>query len=263
MFSFFKTWTIFPPWDNRDLKSHFSSLNAVFKLEGKIISRSSQSEIFSQQIDGKTYFVKRYFRSKGFASWLGFSRLQVEARNQQWFNKMQIPAAAVVVYGEERCFLKTQRGVLITEGIDDVTDLDVIGQQDPQKFQNATWCDALILRLANVVRTLHQNHFCHNDLHWRNILVQEGRGNSGPKIYLIDCPSGKRLFWPFLHYRKLKDLASLDKFAPSYLSRTQRLRFFLAYRQVSKLAGEDKSMVSEILAHKANRLKRKARSQAR
>jgi len=239
--------------------SDFSSMETVFQLKGNIISKSNQSEIFSYEIDGQTYYVKRYFKTKGLMSWLGFSRLRLEARNQRWFNHMNIPAAQVVVYGEESFMMKTCRGVLITEGIEAVTDLAMIARDEPNKFNDAQWCNSVILDLASVVRVLHQNRFCHNDLHWRNILIQQYQDSDAPKVYLIDCPSGKFFIWPLLQYRILKDLASLDKFAPEYLSKTQRLRFFLEYRQVSKLSEKDKLMINDIFRHKANTLKRKAK----
>lgn len=256
MFPNYKKWIVFAPWNKSNITSQFSSLDAVFKLDGKIISKSSQSEIFSHSIEGKPYFIKRYFRSKNIGSWLGFSRFQVESRNQLWFNKQGIPSARVVAVGEESFFLKTKRGVLITEGIQNVKDLLDIAKNSHEKLTNTEWRNYLISQIADVTAKLHQNRFCHNDLHWRNILVQEDQNNK-PRIYLIDCPSGKRLFWPLLHYRIIKDLATLDKKAPKYLTRTQRLRFFLAYRKTSKLSLEDKKLLREILDQKAKRQERK------
>lgn len=255
----FKKWRVFSPWNKTAVTAHFSSMDTVFELKGKAISKGSQSVIFSQEIEGKTYFVKRYHRSKGLGSWLGFSRFHVEVKNQLWFNKIGVSAARVVAYGEEKFILKTLKGVLITKGIDDVTDLAAIAKNHPEKFHNARWRNAVIVDLAQVIAKLHQNYFCHNDLHWRNVLIQEKEANTEPKIYLIDCPSGKHLFWPFLYYRKLKDLASLDKLAPNYLSQTQRLRFYLKYRQISKLSKKDKAMIHEVFARKASRQKRKAK----
>ncbi|NQZ54638.1 MAG: heptose kinase [Piscirickettsiaceae bacterium] len=252
-----KKWTVFPPWNKTSVATHFSSMDEVFKLESTIISKSPQSEIFAHTIEGKTYFVKRYFRSKGLASWLGFSRLRVEARNQRRFKEMQIPAASVVAYGEQSLLSKTLKGVLITEGVENVTELVEIANGNPEKFQQARWRNAIISQLAQIITTLHKNRFCHNDLHWRNILIQQNEQNAEPKIYLIDCPSGKRLWWPFLYYRKLKDLASLDKLAPIYLTRTQRLKFYLEYRQITKLSNEDKIIIKGVFARKASRLKRK------
>ena len=260
MFPFFKTWRIFSPWDKTKVVNIFSSMKAVFKLEGRIISKSSQSEIFSQEIEGKTYFVKRYFRSKGLASWLGQSRFRLETKNQQWFNQIGIPAARVVVFGEHAFLLKTLTGVLITEGVSDTRELSELANNAADKFDEKHWREAIILQLAAITSKLHQARFCHNDLHWRNILVQQSHASEAPKIFLIDCPSGKKLIWPLLNYRKLKDLANLDKLAPNYLSRTQRLRFFLLYRNSSKLTNADKKIVREVLQHKQNRLKRKSKS---
>jgi len=253
-----KKWLIFSPWnENKKIVTLFSSLNAIFKLEGGIISKGSQSEIFSQQIDGKTYFIKRYHRSKNIGSWFGFSRFSVEARNQLWFNRQGIGSAKVVALGEESCLLKTQKGVLITEGIEHATDLILIAKNNPQQFNNSTWLNALIIDLADVVRRLHKNRFCHNDLHWRNVLVQQEHADRVPKVYLIDCPSGKSWIWPFLNARKVKDLASLDLLAPEYLSMTQRLRFFMLYRQVTRLTHEDKIMIREIMKYKAKKAERR------
>jgi tRNA A-37 threonylcarbamoyl transferase component Bud32 len=259
MFPFFNTWRILPPWAQSKFAETCSSLETVFELDGKIISKSSQSEIFSHTFEGKTFFIKRYFRSKNISSWLGFSRFQLEARNQLWFNQQGIASAQVVAYGEQRFLMKTLRGVLITEGVSDARELSEIAENSPEKLLDKKWINATILQLAQIISRLHQARFCHNDLHWRNLLIQQATTSQIPRVLLIDCPSGKKLFGPLLGYRKLKDLASLDKLGAKYLSQTQRLRFFLAYRDTKKLALEDKKMILGVLQHKANRLQRKAK----
>jgi len=259
MFPYFKAWRILSPWNKTAVASYFSSMKAVFQLDAKIISKSSQSEIFSQEIEGKTYFIKRYFRSKNIGSWLGFSRFRTELRNQLWFNQQGIPSAKVVAYGERRLLLKTLKGVLITEGVSDAQELVEIAKSTPDKFAQKQWRDAIIAQLSAITAQLHHARFCHNDLHWRNILVQQSETSVEPKIFLIDCPSGKKLFGPLLSYRKLKDLANLDKLAAIYLTRSQRLRFFFEYSDIKKLSTDDKKMILNVLKHKANRVKRKAK----
>jgi len=252
------SWTILAGEDEEKITKHFPTMDTVFAIDAAIISKSLQSEIFSYVIEGKTFFIKRYFRSIGIGSWLGFSRFRLETKNQRWFNAMQLPSAPVIAYGEERFLLKTLRGVLITEAISNTDDLAAIAIQQPDKFENRTWRTGLIKEVAAILRFFHAHRFCHNDLHWRNILVEEGQDNV-VKVHLIDCPHGKHLFWPFLSYKKLKDLANIDKLAPQYLSRTQRLRFFLHYRDIKRLSNADKTMIRHILKHKSNRIKRKAR----
>jgi hypothetical protein len=66
-------------------------------------------------------------------------------------------------------------------------------------------------------------------------------------LFLIDCPNGDfwRGFW--LKYRMTKDLACLDKVAKYHLSATQRLRFYLQYRQ-RRLNAADKKRIRQVVS---------------
>nr|MBP8185805.1 heptose kinase [Pseudomonas sp.] len=97
-------------------------------------------------------------------------------------------------------------------------------------------------QLAQATRTLHDQHFTHNDLKWRNLLV-----NAQAQLFFIDCPSGSFWWGPVLSYRIVKDLACLDKVAKLQLSRTQRLRFYLQYCRRARLNSADKQRVGKIL----------------
>lgn len=255
----FKSWRVFSPWNSSSIPDDLATFDAAYQLTGNIISKSSQSEIFAYQQADKTFFVKRYFRTKGLASWFGWSRFDLESKNQQWFNQIGVPAARVVAIGKQGFLFKTYTGVLVTEGIPDSQELVNVAKQNPDVFRNKPWAATIIVQLADIIATIHQARFCHNDLHWRNILIQQSVDQLEPKIFLIDCPSGKKLTWPLLNYRKLKDLASLDKLAPQYLSQTQRLRFFMHYRGISKLTLNDKQMIRAVMQHKRNRVKRKSK----
>ena len=82
----------------------------------------------------------------------------------------------------------------------------------------------------------------HNDLKWRNLLVDQAG-----QVSLIDCPSGAFWWGPLLRYRIDKDLACLDKVASKVLSRSQRLRFFLQYQGRERLTAIDKRQVRRIV----------------
>jgi tRNA A-37 threonylcarbamoyl transferase component Bud32 len=88
---------------------------------------------------------------------------------------------------------------------------------------------------------MHDHHFTHNDLKWRNILV-----DAAGTVYFIDCPIGNYWVSFMLRHRVTKDLATLDKVAKYHLSATQRLRFYLQYRRRERLNASDKVRVRRI-----------------
>jgi hypothetical protein len=57
---------------------------------------------------------------------------------------------------------------------------------------------------------------------------------------------GRKLPGPFLARGVVKDLACLDKVGRKALSRTDRLRFYLAYRQQQKLTRSDVREIDKI-----------------
>jgi Ser/Thr protein kinase RdoA (MazF antagonist) len=90
---------------------------------------------------------------------------------------------------------------------------------------------------------MHDQGFAHNDLKWRNILVDE---KPYPNVFMIDCPSGAFWWGPLLEYRMIKDLACLDKLGKQVLSRTQRLRFYHDYAGRRALTALDKKRIKAV-----------------
>ena len=242
-----KTWTVTDAWRNTPAGEAFSSFDKVFALSGTPVSKDKVSLVFRISIEGQGYYVKQYHATTGLRSWLGLSRIRLEARNQLWFSRIGLPAAQVVAYGEEHIFSRTLRGALITASIDDTRDLAWMAKNQPDLFKHRRWVNPVICQVAEITRTLHQHHFCHNDLKWRNLLVSQQPEN--PQVYLIDCPVGQRFFGPFFRSRVIKDLACLDKVGRRALSRTQRLRFYKEYRQCDRLSAEDRAIIKKVLVY--------------
>jgi hypothetical protein len=133
---------------------------------------------------------------------------------------------------------------LITEEIPDTADLaNMAGNNDP-RLRDRRWIAHVLHQVATITRTLHDAGFAHNDLKWRNLLVN---GGELPTVYLIDCPSGGYWWGVLLRYRIIKDLACLDKVGKYQLSRSQRLRFYLDYAGHPRLTLEDKQRIRRIL----------------
>ena len=166
--------------------------------------------------------------------------LQVPPRR---FQALEIPTAELVGYGEESKFGVFQRGALITAAVANTENLDRHVKHHPDLVQNRQWISEIIKQVARHTKSLHEARFAHNDLNWRNILVTtSGR----PKVFFIDCPSGK--FWkpPFLKRRITKDLAHLDKIARNVLPKVLQLKFYQHYTGVKSLAPTDKRNIRKI-----------------
>lgn len=235
-------WTLAP--DYQHLADDFGSLDAVFALQGERLTRDPLSEVVRVQRDGVNYYVKRYTGAgKGLRRYLGRPRIKAEWQNLKQFAKWHIPTAEVVAWGLERNGLGFGRGAMITRELPRTEDLSVLAERNDPRLADRAWVAHISDQLAQHTRVMHQHHFTHNDLKWRNLLVDDQA-----TVYFIDCPTGD--FWRgfMLRHRLIKDLACLDKVAKYHLSATQRLRFYLRYRGHARLTAADKRRVRQVVA---------------
>ena len=228
--------------DYQALSADFGSLEAVFALQGERLTKDPLSEVIRLERDGVRYYVKRYWGAgKGLRRYLGRPRVKAEWQNLKNFAKWGVPTANVVAYGLERQWGRFVRGALITRELAATEDLALLAKRDDVRLHDPRWVDGVSRQLARATRTLHDHHFTHNDLKWRNLLV-----NEHAELFFIDCPTGAFWWGPLLHYRVIKDLACLDKIAKYKLSRSQRLRFYLQYRDCARLQSRDKEQIRQI-----------------
>lgn len=234
-------WTLDPRYTS--LSDEFGSISAVFALEGEEITRDPLSEVIRIERAGVRYYVKRYHSAgKGIRPYLPRPRIRAEWQNLRYFVGWDIPTAEMVAWGLERKMGRFVRGALITRelpGTENLWMLDYLG--DP-RLRDPVWVDVISRQLADSTRRMHAHGFAHNDLKWRNLLV-DGQGN----LFFIDCPNGAFWCWPFLDYRVVKDLACLDKVARRVLSRSQRLRFYLRYCGRKHTDARDRKRIQRIL----------------
>lgn len=223
----------------------FAGLDAVFALEGEPIARDPLSEVIRVEIEGLRYYVKRYWAAgKGLRRYLGRPRVKAEWQNLKHFERWGIPVAPLVAWGLQRRAGAFMRGALITLEVPNTVDMAAMAQKADPRLSDGRWVKRVSEKLARATRTLHDHRFAHNDLKWRNLLV-----NDADELFLIDCPSGD--FWrgPLLRRRIVKDLACLDKVAKYQLSRSQRLRFYLQYQRRTHLIAADRAVISQVLAY--------------
>ena len=228
--------------DSSALAQAFGDLETVFALQGEQITRDPLSEVIRLEIAGVRYYVKRYWGAgKGLRRWFGRPRVKAEWQNLKHFAKWGIPTAPVVAFGLERRAGAFVRGALITRELKHTEDLAQLAIQSDPRLRDRAWVDGISRQLASSTRRMHDHHFAHNDLKWRNLLVDDQQ-----QLFFIDCPGGSFWWGPFLRYRIVKDLACLDKVAKTCLSRTQRLRFYLQYRGRQSLNASDKARIRQI-----------------
>ncbi len=223
----------------------FADLDAVFSLQGERLTRDPLSEVIRVELDGARYYVKRYWGAgKGLRRYLGRPRVKAEWQNLKHFARWGVPTASLAAWGLERRGGAFLRGALITRELPDTQDMAWMARNGDPRLRDRHWVNGVSRQLAVATRILHAHQFAHNDLKWRNLLVDD-RG----ELFFIDCPGGT--FWrgTLLRRRIVKDLACLDKVAKHTLSRTQRLRFYLQYTGGTRLSQGDKQRIQQVLAY--------------
>jgi hypothetical protein len=226
-----------------ELVREFADLDAVFALQGERLTRDPLSEVIRIERGGVRYYVKRYHGAgKGLRRFIGRPRVKAEWQNLKRFAKWGIPTAEIEAWGLQRQLGAFVRGALITRELPNTEDLALLAQRADPRLRDRHWVDHISRQLARCTRLMHDQHFTHNDLKWRNLLVDEQA-----RLFFIDCPGGTLWWGPFLRYRIVKDLACLDKVAKQVLSRTQRLRFYLHYRNRQQLNAGDKKRIRQIV----------------
>ena len=231
-----------------EARTAFASLASVFALQGERIAKARMSMVIRVELDGRRYYVKRYTGAakNALRARFGTTRIEAEWENLRRFADWGIRTARVVASGLEREQRRFVRGAMVTAELVDTRDLAAIARSGDVCFRNHRWVRAVSRQIAHDTRCMHAHGFAHNDLKWRNLLVDAA---DPPQSYWIDCPSGRFWWGPFLRHRVIKDLACLDKLARVHLRRTQRLRFFLDYLGRPTLAAADKRMLRKVLRY--------------
>lgn len=225
------------------LRVALADLDAVFALQGERITQDPLSEVVRVEFDGVRYYVKRYHGAgKGLRRFIARPRVKAEWQNLKLFSKWGIPTAPIVAYGLERKGGIFVRGALITRELRGTEDLAQVARCNDPRLLDRQWVERISQQLARVTRALHERHFTHNDLKWRNLLV-----DATGELFLIDCPAGSFWWGPLLRYRIVKDLACLDKVAKYNLTRSQRLRFYLQYSGHRRLNDSDKRCIRRVV----------------
>jgi len=238
-------------------KLKLTSLDAVFSFgAGKTLTKenlASHRNRLRFELDSPpaTLFLKRYDAPPvltQLANWLSrrrrvsFGFLEFEQANNLSAAAIAVPRS--VACGEQWGLLFEKRSFVITEKIPDAESLE---RRLPHFFDAAASPENLrlrrdfIRRLARFVRKFHDAGFRHRDLYLAHIFY----GDSG-QFHLIDLA---RVFQPALLAERfrVKDIAQVYYSAPATrFSKTDRLRFYLAYKKSGELARKDRLFIKRV-----------------
>jgi len=181
-------------------------------------------------------------------TFFGSSRAAKEFCNLEVLNRLGCSLVRPIALGEDRTVRFLRRALILTESMRNTIALDRF-LADPRE----TRCPVqrrrrLAAALGNWVRTLHDRGFCDRDFFARNILVHFAEGerfafskiDSGAASFGKAQPGSGRLFY--------RDLADLDRDVRRTVSRSDRLRFLLAYLATSGVDGEVRRLIRELAA---------------
>lgn len=203
-------------------------------------------------------FFKCYsFPSPNWRFWMRPSKAQREFENYAVFEKLGIQCPHRVAWGETRDGLGRLRyAFIVTRAVRDaVTLLEFARTPGSNSLSagNRQTRIGLSDELAAMVRRLHAGHFFHNDLYWRNVLVEWG-ADRAPRLWWLDCPRGKFRSWsPWRRRWQIKDLAALDVAASALCSRSERVRFIKDYLNAKKLDARSKALIRDVEGYRLRR----------
>ena len=241
-----------------------------FPIEAGQRQRSQfvRKELNDPEVGSVTVYFKLYGYGKFRRTLSRFfkpARSRSEKNNLQFFRKLGIPACEPIAQGECR----TAWGILtncmlVTKEVARSQQLDVFIDELDASDEDQSVKESLRLQIidsiATNVRKIHDHHFYHTDLKWRNVLVRRvGERGEKVEVFWIDCPNGYFDRTKFLRRKHgvIKDIATLDHVAHKRCTDEERLRFLSKYTGLDLDDPELKKFADEVLFYRKCKGKRR------
>jgi len=223
---------------------------------GTAVSISNRVKAYRVPLkDGRCVYFKTYsFHGQLMDYFMRPSKCAIEVNSYQTLSSIGIPTIKTLAFGEERVFGMLKSCCVVTEGIDDTTQLEEFALEQwhhmpPAEKKKAY--EEIFVETAKFTRKAHKAGFFHGDLKWRNILISKKDGTYCTTW--IDCPRGKKM--SFRAKRgQMVDLSCLARLGLSYLTRTQRYRFLKTYLAEEATSSEIKQLWRRVDSHLSRRM---------
>jgi len=207
------------------------------------------------EYEGGLYYHKRYlgrgwfegvkarvFGNRARRAWRGDCLLEA--------NSFGVPELVMMGERGTDCFVVTRA---VTGGI---SLLEYARRLRPRSdFQSQRVRRVLAEELGRVVGRMHARGIVHGDLRWGNILIVEG--SERPRFVFLDNER-TRQYARASKRKAMKNLVQLNLVPADWLSRSERARFWRAYRaEYPTLAGDPRLWIRRVLVLTARRWARR------
>jgi hypothetical protein len=165
-------------------------------------------------------------------------------------SQAKITTARPVAAMESRLWGMLDRSFFISEEIEGGRTADAYWRETLSTFegtQGSRRRGNFLRNLAQLFRSLHEQHIYHDDLKDANILIAPGPYEGSELFYLLDL-EGIRRYRNLSRRRRVKNLVQLNRTLGRYLRRTEKLRFLRYYLGPAFFnRGEKRSWIGRIL----------------
>ena len=181
------------------------------------------------------------------------SRNVVEAFASQELESLNVPTPEVLAIGERRIIGFPQDSCLVTREVQRSMDLRRYVEEvwaEKSADQRSSCYRVISNQLVAQLQRIHAAGFFHQDLKWRNLLVQDRNGTL--VLFWIDAPRARYRRW-WRHRGVVLDLSALARVAVSVTSPFERMRFVRAYLGPDAAAGAAAALYRDVARHLARR----------
>ena len=214
-------------------------------LTKKNLDKSRQRIKFRLTTGGTVVYLKKYTDTpyiKQIKNWIEHKAVKATAQfDIRWCKTLGdagINTADVVAWGCEKNFLFDRMSFVIVKEIENADSLE----KKLPYFPSTKYKKEFIGRLADFAKKFHDTGLRHRDFYLCHIFYSESTGT----FTLIDL---QRIFKPVLFSKRfqIKDIAQLYYSAPKeHFSKTDRLRFYLRYKNIIRLSSADKKFIKAV-----------------
>ncbi|TWT45088.1 Lipopolysaccharide core heptose(I) kinase RfaP [Phycisphaerae bacterium RAS1] len=239
--------------------ARLDSVQAVLeRVDGRVAawSRTTDTLYVPGPTAGQGYYVKRYFyprwrnRIRGMlrGTFFGMHRGQAEYTSLLAMQALGVTSARPVAHGSRRIGHFLSACFLITEEVPEACNLTTFAQRVAAGAETLTppQRQGMTRRLAELVATMHEGGFSHGQLFWRNVLVRRGLDGMCEYFFLDAEPMRRWERWGRGRDWWIEEIAHLTASATSFTTRSERLRFMMAYLSARRLTPQEKRYIQAV-----------------